>query len=76
MAQKTKGASKPLPDGKVQEERDKEEINLVSALNPGDRGSEAGGASSPSRLWGTAPEVQTAKPTAPPLQDAEWASHP
>ena len=34
--------------------------------------SHAGGASLPSSLLGTAPEVETAEPTAPPLQDMEW----
>ena len=33
-------ASKPLPDSKTQEERENKEINLINALNPGDRGRE------------------------------------
>ena len=42
MVQRSKVASKPLPDNKTQEEKANEEINLINALNPRDTGLVAG----------------------------------
>ena len=47
MGQKREVASKPLPDGKTQEEGENEDINLINILNPGDQVLVAGGASLP-----------------------------
>ena len=35
IVQKRKVASKSLPDSKMQEKRDNEEINIINAPNPG-----------------------------------------
>ena len=67
MVQRREVASKPLPDGKTLEGREKEEINLINVLNPRDRGLVAWGASLPSPPSQAVPEVETTEPMAPPL---------
>ena len=44
IVQRREVASKPLPYGKTQEERENEEINLINILNPGERRLVVGGA--------------------------------
>ena len=69
MVQRSKVASKPLPDNKTQEEKANEEINLINALNPRDTGLVAGWPpQSPNPLLDT-PEIGSREPTAPPLYD-------